>query len=205
MFELPCPGVSLLPPTHFYSSVRAFSNKPQQCPPPLRHDHKFHMSHNEHMCRYSQHSQICASHYALLHNINNKTVDLQQQRTATPLCITAARLMQHHHWLCHSATRLHITHMTRVFSYCYNVHRMPSQLQLQQIQLSIATILQVQRLQPRSSWERVHLIYFLSGINTETQHYRLAYCPNSSNIFVFPTITKNAYELKYHNNIIARF
>ena len=108
----------------------------------------------------------------------------------TPLFITAARLMQHHHLsLCHSATRLHITRITKqVFSYC-SVHWMLSQLQ--QIQLSIATILQVHCLQPRTSWERVHLIYVLSGINTETQHYRLAYCPNYSNIFVSNNYKKN--------------
>ena len=45
---------------------------------------------------------LCASHCALPHYINNKTVDLQQQRT--PLCITAARLMQRHHHVFHHVT-----------------------------------------------------------------------------------------------------
>ena len=85
--------------------------------------------------------------------INNKTVDLQQQRTNTPLCITTARLMQHHHQIFHYVTPQPdcTSHdkRTSFHSYCYNVHWMLSQLQW--IQLSIATILQVHRLKPRSS------------------------------------------------------
>ena len=126
-------------------------------PHTLRHVHTFHIR-----CRYRQHSQICATHSALLHNINNKTVDLQQQQlTRTPLCITAARLTPSDLSLCHSATRFHITHMTQeqvfkviviMFTGCFR---------------------NFNRFKPRS-WERVHLICLLSGI-TETPHYRWAY------------------------------
>ena len=51
----------------------------------------------------------CASHSELLHNINKKKVVQQQQQQRahkhTPMCITAARLMQHRNQIFHYTTR----------------------------------------------------------------------------------------------------
>ena len=110
--------------------VRAFSNKLHQRP---THKHSDMPTNVVLGADTANTARKCASHYELLHYINNKTVGhQQQQRTRTPLCITTARLMQHHHQICHHVTpqtdcTSHTSDTRTTFhSNCNNVHRMLS-------------------------------------------------------------------------------